>query len=82
MRSKQTLLVINEETLAFTPSEAVALFESYDLSGEQAGIALDHTHGRAAALDGVAALLGKSESSTENLRSRSDNGGRPNQSLS
>lgn len=50
MRSKQTLSVIEEETLAFTRHEAVDLFESYGLSIEQANIALDHTRGRAAAL--------------------------------
>jgi len=50
MRSKQTLSVIEEETLAFTRQEAVELFESYQLSSEQANIALDHTRGRAAAL--------------------------------
>lgn len=50
MRSKQTLSVIEEETLAFTRHEAVDLFESYGLSSEQANIALDHTRGRAAAL--------------------------------
>lgn len=50
MRSKQTLLVIDEETLAFTRKEATELFESYGLSPEQASIAVDHTHGRAALL--------------------------------
>jgi LuxR family transcriptional regulator, maltose regulon positive regulatory protein len=57
MRSKQTLSVIDEETLAFTAPEAIALFESYSLSSEQASIALDHTHGRAAALARSAASL-------------------------
>ncbi len=57
MRSKQSLVVIDEETLAFTRLEAVALFESYGLSTQQANIALDHTHGRAAALDHFAAFL-------------------------
>jgi LuxR family maltose regulon positive regulatory protein len=57
MRSKQTLLVINEETLAFSRPEAIALFESYGLSNDYASIALDHTHGRAAALAGFAAAL-------------------------
>lgn len=60
MRSKQSLVVIDEETLAFTRTEAIALFESYGLSSEQASIALDHTHGRAVALDEFAALLQKS----------------------
>ncbi len=57
MRSKQSLVVIDEETLAFTRPEAMALFASYGLSPEQARIALDHTHGRAAALDESAAFL-------------------------
>ncbi len=50
MRSKQTLLVINEEALAFTRSEAIELFASHNLSPEQANIAVDHTHGRAVSL--------------------------------
>jgi LuxR family transcriptional regulator, maltose regulon positive regulatory protein len=57
MRSKQTLSVIDEETLAFTRDEAVTLFESLGLSPEQASIALDHSHGRAAALSSLAATL-------------------------
>jgi ATP/maltotriose-dependent transcriptional regulator MalT len=61
MRSKQSLVVIDEETLAFTRLEVIALFESYGLSSEQANIALDHTHGRAAALDEFAAIHQQSE---------------------
>lgn len=57
MRSKQTLSVIEEETLAFTRQEATELFEYYSLSGEQASIALDHTRGRAAAIARIAADL-------------------------
>ena len=57
MRSKQTLSVIDEETLAFTRDEAVRLFQSLDLSHAQASIALDHSHGRAAALSSLAATL-------------------------
>jgi LuxR family maltose regulon positive regulatory protein len=57
MRSKQSLVVIDEETLAFTRPEAIALFDSYGLSPAQASIALDHTHGRAVALDESAAFL-------------------------
>jgi LuxR family maltose regulon positive regulatory protein len=57
MRSKQSLVVIDEATLAFTRFEATELFASYGLSGEQASIALDHTHGRAGALDESAAFL-------------------------
>ncbi|HWN09797.1 MAG TPA: hypothetical protein VNO50_11125 [Pyrinomonadaceae bacterium] len=62
MRSKQTLTVIDEETLAFTWQEALELFESKSLSSEQASIALDHTRGRAAALARFAnELTGASE---------------------
>ena len=57
MRSKQTLSVMDEETLAFTRQETVALLESFGVSREHAGIALDHTHGRAAALTRFAASL-------------------------
>ncbi len=57
MRSKQTLSVIEEESLGFTRQEAVELFESHKLSSEQANIALDHTRGRAAALARFAAVL-------------------------
>lgn len=57
LRSKQSLVVIDEAALAFTRAETNELFESYGLPGEQAGIALDHTHGRAAALDESAARL-------------------------
>ena len=57
MRSKQTLSVIDEEVLAFTRQETIQLFESYGLSSEQATIALEHAHGRAAALTGFAETL-------------------------
>jgi LuxR family maltose regulon positive regulatory protein len=57
MRSKQTLSVVEEDTLTFTTAEALELFESYGLNGEQACIALDHTNGRANALDNFAASL-------------------------
>jgi ATP/maltotriose-dependent transcriptional regulator MalT len=57
MRSKQTLALIDEETLAFTREEAVKLFESYNLTREQASIALAHAHGRAAALANLAGTL-------------------------
>lgn len=62
MRSKQTLSVIDEATLSFTREEAVRLFEEYGLSREQAGIALDHSRGRAAALTNLAATLHFAES--------------------
>ena len=61
MRSKQFLVVVDEETLAFTRAEAVQLFASYGLTSEQAHIALDHTHGRAGALHNCATFLQQSK---------------------
>src|SRR4030095_16236098 len=63
MRSKQTLTVIDEDTLWFTRAEAVELFESYNLSRAQASIAFDESHGRAAALSTLAANLRYAEAS-------------------
>lgn len=63
MRSKQTLLVLDEEFLAFTREEATELFKSYDLSIEQARIALDLTYGRAAPLAAFVAMLAEEEKS-------------------
>lgn len=57
MRSKQTLRVIDETALAFTPAEAKQLFESYGLSEAHATVALEHTRGRAATLDKFAEML-------------------------
>jgi LuxR family maltose regulon positive regulatory protein len=71
MRSKQSLVVIDEAALSFTRREAIALFESYGLSHEQAGIALDHTHGRAGALDDCALFLRHSETTRVNRPWRS-----------
>jgi len=50
MRSKQTLEVIDELSLAFTREEAVALFETYGLSRQLAYVAFVRTNGRAGAL--------------------------------
>jgi LuxR family maltose regulon positive regulatory protein len=50
MRSKQTLTVVDEATLAFTREEAVALFETYGLTRQQAYMAFDRTNGRAGSL--------------------------------
>lgn len=63
MRSKQSLCVIEESELAFSRHEAIDLFESHGLSREQASIALDHTHGRAAALNLCAEALRPAEDS-------------------
>ena len=65
MRSKQSLVVIDEETLAFTRPEAAALFEAHGLSSEQANIALDHTRGRASALEAIAGFLSKQKQSAQ-----------------
>ena len=70
LRSKQSLVVIEEEALAFTRPEAIALFETYGLSSEQASIALDHSHGRAAALDEFATFLRESEPSKNQQRNK------------
>ena len=71
MRSKQSLSVIDEAELSFTRQEAIELFESHGLSREQASIALDHTHGRAAALNVCAESLSQAEeNSAGGLRNR------------
>lgn len=54
MRSKQTLCLVEEAALAFTPQEASELFASYGLAGRDARAALEQTQGRAAILDGMA----------------------------
>ncbi|HEX8281992.1 MAG TPA: AAA family ATPase [Pyrinomonadaceae bacterium] len=54
MRSKQTLCLIEEAALAFTPEEAADLFAGYGLAGRDAQRALEQTGGRAAALDALA----------------------------
>ena len=57
MRSKQTLAVIKEEALTFTPQEAIDLFRSYGLSDEDIDAVLDQTNGRAAKLSAAAINL-------------------------
>jgi LuxR family transcriptional regulator, maltose regulon positive regulatory protein len=52
--SKQRLFVINEQMLAFTPTEAEELFSGYGLSADEARLALKQTGGRAAVLHSVA----------------------------
>ena len=63
MRSKQTLCVLEEETLAFTLEEARALYASYGLPGSSADAALRETRGRAATLDTRARRVGVAEES-------------------
>jgi LuxR family maltose regulon positive regulatory protein len=54
MRSKQTLCVVDEEALRFTPDEARQLFETYGLAPARAAEALARTRGRASTLDAEA----------------------------
>jgi LuxR family maltose regulon positive regulatory protein len=54
MRSKQTLCLVEEAALAFTPQEAEDLFAGYGLAGRDARRVLEQTGGRAAALDALA----------------------------
>jgi LuxR family maltose regulon positive regulatory protein len=59
MRSKQTLCLIEEDGLAFTPREAADLFASYGLAGDDARAALEQSQGRAAVLDGLARRMSR-----------------------
>ena len=54
MRSKQTLCLVEEAALAFTPEEAAELFAGYGLARRDAPRAVEQTGGRAAALDALA----------------------------
>jgi ATP/maltotriose-dependent transcriptional regulator MalT len=67
MRSKQTLSVIDDDMLSFTRNEVVELFASYNLTREQAAIAYDHAHGRAAALATLAATLQYAETREQSV---------------
>jgi LuxR family maltose regulon positive regulatory protein len=58
MRSKQTLCVVDEQALAFTPQEARELFASYGLPPEEATRVLGLTRGRAAPTDAAARAMG------------------------
>lgn len=60
MRSKQSLLVIEEPELAYNLQEAIELFRSYGLSEEHARGALQHSHGRAATMTKIALTLSNS----------------------
>ena len=61
MRSKQTLCLVEEAALAFTPQEAADLFASYGLAGRDARAALEQSQGRAAALDRMARRMSGGE---------------------
>jgi ATP/maltotriose-dependent transcriptional regulator MalT len=70
MRSKQTLCVLEEESLAFTLEEARALYASYGLPNSGADAALRDTRGRAATLDARALREGVAEESERAPTSR------------
>jgi len=61
MRSKQTLNIVDEASLAFSRDEAKELFTSYGLSVDQANVAHKQTRGRAFTLDTRAQLLAATE---------------------
>jgi ATP/maltotriose-dependent transcriptional regulator MalT len=64
MRSKQTLSVVDEETLSFNREETINLFQTFNLGAQEASIAWDHSHGRAASLASLAATLHYAENQT------------------
>lgn len=70
MRSKQTLCVLDEATLAFTLSEACRLYASYGLPAERAEAALRETRGRASTLDARARREGLPEESDRTANAR------------
>jgi LuxR family maltose regulon positive regulatory protein len=64
MRSKQTLYVVEETSLAFTIDEAKELYRSYGLTASEALIAFEETRGRASVLDSVARVLSRTRLET------------------
>ncbi|HEX7174344.1 MAG TPA: AAA family ATPase [Pyrinomonadaceae bacterium] len=72
MRSKQTLCVIDEPSLAFSPEEAEHLFESYGLPCWMAQSALEQTRGRACTLDMRARTAKVNEEAAKLSASRDD----------
>jgi ATP/maltotriose-dependent transcriptional regulator MalT len=79
MRSKQTLCVLEEETLAFTLEEARSLYASYGLPASGADAGLRETRGRAATLDARARREGVA---VETERAPSSRGARQSGRLS
>ena len=75
MRSKQTLCLVEEGALSFTPQEAADLFASYGLEGRDAHAALEQTQGRAAELDRLARRM--SGGASGHLRSLVETGWPP-----
>jgi LuxR family transcriptional regulator, maltose regulon positive regulatory protein len=72
MRSKQTLCVIDEASLAFTTEEAEQLFESYGLPVWMSAAALDETRGRAHALDARARAFRVNEEAEKLVAERTE----------
>ena len=59
LRSKQMLRVVDENELAFTLDEAVALFKTYGLPEEPARVAWTQTQGKAATISDFASTPGR-----------------------
>jgi ATP/maltotriose-dependent transcriptional regulator MalT len=72
MRSKQTLSVIDESALAFSPEEAAHLFESYGLPALMSSAALDETRGRPSVLDARARAAKVNEEAAKLSDARED----------
>ena len=70
MRSKQTLCVLDEPSLAFTPEEARQLFASYGLDEPRAESVLKQTRGRAATFDAATRSLGVAEEAARIVAAR------------
>ncbi len=75
MRSKQTLCVLDEAALAFTPEEARQLFASYGLAEERAEHILRETRGRAAIFDATTRKLSVIEEAARLIAARDEHEG-------
>jgi LuxR family maltose regulon positive regulatory protein len=77
LRSKQTLRVIDEPALLFTPTEAVELLAAYGLGAEAAPTLLANTRGRAAAFDAaVRELAARRQTAGQRQHAPGDGDGR------
>ena len=81
MRSKQTLCVVDEPSLAFTLAEARALYGTYGLTTEHAEEALIRTRGRAATLDAQAQAISAFEEAQRLTAAREGRGAASRNSL-
>lgn len=70
MRSKQTLCVLDEPSLAFTTEEARQLFASYGLDEARAESVLRQTRGRASTFDAVTRSLGVADEAARLVAAR------------